>query len=157
MIRASHLPLGFAAGPPPVAAQSDLAAPTTTALAAAHVLVIEDEAMIAWMIEGLLEDMGIHSIAIAADGAEALRLAAADPPALVISDINLGSAPDGVETVAAIRQIVAAQVIFVSGYASSDARARIDQMVKGATVLRKPIEFDPFQRAIQAALGPRSN
>lgn len=157
MIAGPHLPLGFAAGPPPLPTPGGRPDRTGTAITAAHVLVIEDEAMIAWMIEGLLEDMGFTSIAIAADGEEALRLAAADPPALVISDINLGNSPDGIETVAAIRSTAPARAIFVSGYASIDARARIDQTIPGATVLRKPIEVEPLRRAVEAALAPRPN
>ena len=40
-------------------------------LARVSVLVIEDEAMIAWMLESLLEDMGFEAIALASNAIEA--------------------------------------------------------------------------------------
>jgi len=127
------------------------------AVASAHVLVIEDEAMIAWMIESLLEDMGFTSIAIASDGETALRLAAAETPTLLISDINLGAGPDGIETVALIRERSAAPVVFVSGYAGPDARARIDRVIGDAAVLRKPIVERPLRDAIEAVLTAKAH
>lgn len=157
MIRISTVPLRFMAQPPLGLRSLSAAKDDEAQLATTHVLIVEDEAMIAWMIEGLLEDMGFTSIAIAADGAEALRLTEELAPALIISDINLGQAPDGVETVEQIRQAVDVPVIFVSGYASVDARARIAQRVQGARVLRKPIEIEPLRLAVEAALSPPAN
>lgn len=157
MIRPPSAPLSFIAGPPAWRPAAPSGEDKDQRLAKAHVLIVEDEAMIAWMIEGLLEDMGFTSIAIAADGAEALRLTAELAPTLVISDINLGQAPDGVETVEEIRKSVDVRVIFVSGYASVDARARIARRIEGARVLRKPIEIEPLRTAVQAALAPRTN
>lgn len=152
MIPLHRTPLLMAGWPPTDDRPGAAHDPVAEEIAAAHVLIIEDEVVIAWMIEGLLEDMGFTSIAIAADAAEALRLAEAEPPALVISDINLGGGPDGVQVVARIRDRIASPVIFVSGYASADARARIERMIEGARVLRKPIEQRHLRRAVIASL-----
>lgn len=152
---AQHRPLLLMAGWAPASGRPGSAEDRVGEdIASAHVLIIEDEVVIAWMIEGLLEDMGFTSIAIAAGGAEALRLVEARPPALIISDINLGGGPDGVHTVATIRKMIASPVIFVSGYASADARARIDRLIDGARVLRKPIEQRHLRRAVVASLTP---
>lgn len=152
-----RLPLKFAGqNPPPNSprARIDRLDPSITS---AHVLIIEDEMMIAWMIQSLIEDMGFTSIAVAADGEEALRMASEDAPGLVISDINLGVAPDGVETVARICATMTTKVMFVSGYANSDAKDRIERMIGGAQVLRKPIEAARLQNAVIELLGSKPN
>lgn len=154
-MNAQHRPLQLMAGWVPANARPGSAEDRVGEdISSAQVLIIEDEVVIAWMIEGLLEDMGFTSIAIAADGAEALRLVEARPPALIISDINLGGGPDGVQTVAEIRSRLVSPVIFVSGYASADARARIERLIDGARVLRKPIEQRHLRRAVVASLTP---
>ena len=62
---------------------------------AAPVLIVEDEAMIAWMLESLLEDMGFTAITVVATGDEALDAARRLSPGLIVSDINLG--PSGLD------------------------------------------------------------
>lgn len=121
------------------------------------VLIIEDESMIAWMLETMLEEMGFDTIAIAPTGGEAVRLAGTNPPGLIISDINLGSGLDGVATAAAIRSMKAGPVIFITGYASEEARARIEVDLPGAPILRKPVSDLELRAAISRALDPNTN
>lgn len=120
-------------------------------------LVIEDEAMIAWMLETMLEAMGFGTIKIAPTGDEALRLADATPPGLVISDINLGSSIDGVAAATAIRAAHASPVIFVTGHVSAEAYARIEVGLPSAIVLRKPVSEAELRIAISRALRPSMN
>ncbi len=157
MMFVHRLPLKFAGPNPPPRSSRTRLDRVDPSIAAAHVLIIEDELMIAWMIESLLEDMGFDSIAVAADGEQALRMASKDAPGLVISDINLGVAPDGVETVARICATIKTKVLFVSGYANTDAKERIERMIGGAKVLRKPIEAARLQCAVSELLGPKPN
>lgn len=109
------------------------------ALSRVPVLVIEDEAMIAWMLESLLEDMGFEAIMLASDAKEAAAAAERRAPELVISDINLGFGADGVEAVGAIRRTCSPAVVFVSGYIDENARSRIFEQVAGARILSKPL------------------
>jgi len=117
-----------------------------------RVLIVEDEAMIAWMLESLLEDMGFSSIAVAASGEEAVEEAARNEPGLIVSDINLGSGIDGVAAAARIQGMYRVPVLFVSGHASNDVRARIDREVADAVVLRKPIVIDELSRGVARAM-----
>lgn len=122
------------------------------------VLVLEDEAMIAWMLESLLEDLGFADITITSSGEEAIEAADRLRPGLILSDINLGpSGIDGVEAAAAIRRSLHAPVIFVSGYAGPDARERIARDIPDALVLRKPIQPDEIRRAIEQAAAMREH
>lgn len=144
----------FAASTPPGRSPS-LAAGRgpSPVLARVPVLVIEDEAMIAWMLESLLEDMGFEAIALASNATEAAAAAERRTPELVISDINLGPGADGIETVGKIRQTCSPAVVFVSGYIDENARSRISEQVAGAPILSKPLSGDALSRVIREALG----
>lgn len=125
-------------------------------LLAIPVLIVEDEAMIAWMMESLLEDMGFTAISIAATGEEAIEQAARLSPGLIISDINLGqNGMDGVDAAAAIRKDADPSIVFITGYASAEARDRIARDLPGAHLLRKPVDVEDLRRAIVQAIARR--
>ena len=123
------------------------------ALARVPVLVVEDEAMIAWMLESLLEDMGFEVIALASNAVEAVAAAERQTPALVISDINLGPGADGIDAIGAIRRTCRPAVVFVSAYIDDDARRRIAQQVADARILSKPLSGNGLSAVIRDALG----
>ena len=113
------------------------------------VLIVEDEAMIAWMLETLLEDMGFEAITVVATGEEGLAAAERLSPGLILSDINLGpSGMDGVAAASRIRRTSSAPILFVTGYAGPEALDRIRRDVPGSLVLRKPITADVFREAV---------
>lgn len=125
------------------------------ALLAAPVLIVEDEAMIAWTMESLLEDLGFTRISIAPSGEAAIEEARRLAPQLVVSDINLGPRRmDGVAAVIAILADAAPAVVFVTGYADEAAQARIRFHVPGAVVLAKPVGGGQLAQAINAAASP---
>lgn len=125
------------------------------ALLAGPVLVIEDEAMIAWTMESLLEEMGFSAIAIAASGEQAVEVAGQVRPRLILSDINLGPAGmDGVQAVVAILARRQAAVVFVSAYIDADAQQRIVRHVPAAVTAAKPVGSDELRRAIHRAATP---
>ena len=129
------------------------ASPIDARLLDLPILVVEDEAVIAWTLESLLEDMGFTDIEIVADARGAVASAAARVPGLIVSDINLGAGDDGVAAAAAIHAAGFVPTLFVTGYAAPEMRARIERDVAGAAVLRKPVEPGPLRRAVVEALG----
>ena len=141
---------------PPTGGDASSAGTLSDTLLLTPILIIEDEAMIAWMLESLFEDMGFSAITLVGSGEDALAAVAMQSPGLVISDINLGSGLDGVAVAAAIRASCPAPILFVTGYASSDARERIARDVPGARVLRKPIQPDELRQVVVAALRPNT-
>lgn len=123
-------------------------------LLAMPVLIIEDEAMIAWMLESLLEDMGFETLVVVASGEEAVAAARRDTLGLIVSDINLGSGRlDGVDTAATLVTLVTAPILFVTGHANAEAQARIFRNVPGAPILRKPIVPDELRRSVLNLVG----
>ena len=146
----------FTTDPPPRAAQpstppDDGSNPDVT-LFATPILVVEDESMIAWMIANVLEEAGFVSVAVAANGRQALNEARTRAPGLLVSDVNLGAGIDGVETALAICAAQPAPVIFVTGYADDSMRQRINDTLPRAQILRKPVDPAALTRAVLRAL-----
>lgn len=121
-------------------------------LHATRILIVEDEVMIAWMLESILEDLGFADIEMAATGAQARAAAARGRPGLILSDVNLGGGPDGIDTAIEIARSDAVPVIFVTAYADQAIRARIDRELPGARLLRKPLQTELVGQAVLAAL-----
>ncbi|MGK2911843.1 MAG: response regulator [Sphingobium sp.] len=80
-----------------------------------HVLVIEDEPLIAAMVRDILENEGATSFSFADTQAGAVAAALSDPPGLITSDVKLaaGTGPLAVNAIhAALGSI---PVIFITG------------------------------------------
>ncbi|MCA1653885.1 MAG: response regulator [Sphingomicrobium sp.] len=129
-----------------------------TTLFSTPILIVEDESMIAWMIEDILLAAGFTAVAMAPDGDSALAEAARTPPGLIVSDVNLGPGADGIATA---RTIIAARaaagtsspgVIFITGYADDMMRQRLSAELPAAQLLRKPVEPNALTRAVMRAL-----
>lgn len=122
------------------------------------VLIIEDEAIIAWMMEDFLRALGFAAITVVASAEDALDHARVEAPGLIVSDINLGR--DRVDGVTAVTQIVAATpapVVFITGYASPETAASIERDIGEAQILRKPVSQDDLHRALSALSGQRKS
>jgi CheY-like chemotaxis protein len=80
-----------------------------------HVLIIEDDLLVALHLQTLLEQNGATSVDIADTESKAIRAAAANPPSVITSDVGLASGT-GPAAVQAIQQEHGAiPVIFVTG------------------------------------------
>lgn len=99
-----------------------------------HVLVIEDEPLIAYEVCDIASDAGATSTDIATSPSEALASALAHAPAVILSDVKIidGTGP---EAVAEIRsRLGEVPVIFIT--ATPEACAHCDY---AAAILTKPI------------------
>jgi CheY-like chemotaxis protein len=111
--------------------------------AAADVLIIEDEPIIAMDLGQLVAACGHRVAGIAATQAEAIALARSLNPTLILADINLGMGGDGKSAVAEILREMTVPVIFVTAYPE---RLLTGEAVEPAFVITKP--FDPMTLAI---------
>lgn len=109
----------------------------------ARVLIIEDEPVIALDIQELVERCGHSVIGIATTEAEAVAMAEAERPQLVLADIDLGAGGDGARAVDHILQGLTAPVVFVTAYPE---RLLTGQRPEPAFVIGKP--FDPTALAV---------
>ncbi len=110
---------------------------------AARVLIIEDEPIIALDLQQLVESAGHEVVGVAASEEEAVALAEAEKPSLVLADINLGEGGDGASAVSRILARHRAPVIFVTAYPE---RLLTGAQLEPAFVITKP--FEPTTLAV---------
>lgn len=99
-----------------------------------HVLVIEDEPMIAEYVGNLALDAGATSFDVAATQNEAVACAMAHVPAVILSDVRLAEGTGPMAVVEIREQLGALPVIFITG--SPDECQPCDD---AAAILGKPI------------------
>jgi CheY-like chemotaxis protein len=116
------------------------------------VLVVDDEFLIAELLSTMLRDMGLNVCGTCASADEAVALAEAHEPELVVMDVRLKGQMDGIDAAKAIRQATGASVIFVTGSGEPATIARIER-VQPVAVLHKPIRFDQLRDAVRYAVG----
>jgi CheY-like chemotaxis protein/DNA-directed RNA polymerase specialized sigma24 family protein len=120
------------------------------ATVAGAVLVIEDEAIIAMDIEAIVEGMGHRVTANARTHAEAVAMAAADRPDLILADIQLADNSSGVEAVNDILgQFSAIPVIFITAFPE---RLLTGERPEPAFLINKPYTEEQVRSAVSQAL-----
>lgn len=115
------------------------------------VLIVEDEAIIAELWSLYIEAMGIDVCGVAATAADAVSLAQAHQPELVLMDMRLRGEGDGVDAALAIHASVGSKVIFITGSQEPATLARID-LDHPTAVLIKPVNQIQFTQTVQDAL-----
>ena len=107
-----------------------------------HVLIIEDEPLIAMMLQDLLEAEGATSCSVACTEQEAIASALAHPPAVITSDVKLleGTGPQAVQAIH--QRLGDVPVIFITATPES-----CEPCAPPGRVLGKPIN----DRAVAAA------
>lgn len=125
------------------AAELESARAKLRASAAADVLIIEDEPVIAMDLQMLVQRCGHRVIGVAASEAQAVRIAREKNPGLVLADVNLGRGGDGINAVRRILETMDIPVIFVTAYPE---RLLTAEGVEPAFIMSKP--FDPLTLSI---------
>ena len=110
------------------------------------VLIVEDELIVALMVEDSLQAAGYQVCGIAASEAEALALAEAHRPDMAVVDIRLNPG-DGLEVARELRTRYGAQILFASGHATE---LPLGQDGQADLVLAKPYLPDDVPRALDA-------
>lgn len=99
-----------------VTALIDEAGQEIAAHIATEVLIIEDEPVIAFDLEGIVESLGHRVIGIARTHSDAIRVCRERTPGLVLADIQLAGEGSGIEAVNDLLQSWQVPVIFVTAY-----------------------------------------
>jgi CheY-like chemotaxis protein len=81
-----------------------------------HVMIIEDESIIALHIKSIVEDLGHDVAGIARTRGEAVAMAAQTNPELVLADISLADGSSGIDAVKDILAIADVPVIFITAF-----------------------------------------
>jgi two-component system cell cycle sensor histidine kinase/response regulator CckA len=133
-----------------------LSAVKTAATKATRILIVEDEPGSASLIASGLSKTGYEVAGIAESSEEALVQAAALNPELILMDVRIRGAMDGIETAAIVRERFDIPVIYVVGPPETEAISRpdIDRAKKTGAFcfLTKPIHQISLAASIELAL-----
>ena len=113
-----------------------------------HALIIEDEALLALLIEDFLRDRGYTSFHIAANEADAVAAARTRCPDLITSDVRLASGC-GISAVRSICSERFIPVIFVTG-----SEEEVRERAPDALVVAKPFTSAMLDKALARARPP---
>lgn len=116
-----------------------------------NILLVEDEFIIARMIENHLENMGYTSNEIAMSGEQALQAFQDTNFDLLLVDIKLSGELDGIETVKKIREHSSVPVIYLSGNSDRQTFERSKQ-THPVDYLLKPLKMEQLQESIEKTL-----
>ena len=116
-----------------------------------RILVVEDEGIVAHDIQQQLAELGYEPCGHATGGAQAIELAGALRPALVLMDIGLAGAIDGIAAAQAIRLQFSLPVVFLTAYSADDVLARAKLSEPFGYIL-KPFSERELRSVIEMAL-----
>lgn len=116
------------------------------------ILIIDDEANQRLMLEQALRSFDADwSIATAANGSEALEMAAAQPPDLIITDYNMPGM-NGLDVIAQVRnQGLLSRIILMTAYSSAEISEAAERL-QVDHYLTKPVPVAQLRRLAADAL-----
>ena len=115
---------------------------------AVKVLIVEDEAIAALALTHMLEDLGCEVVGVADTGDRCLALARAATPDLLIMDVRLRGAMDGLQAATELRRWLAAPIVFTSAY-SQEELVRRGAPERDVTFIGKPIALHDLRRVLE--------
>jgi DNA-binding response OmpR family regulator len=155
----SRLPFSGVSGPsgilaPPV----EGGAWGTRAEEGERILIVEDDVLVASQMETALTDAGFQVAGTAVTSTEALQLAQAELPILVVMDIRLADGRDGIDTALELFRTHGIRCIFASAFSDQEARPRAGAAAPRRW-LQKPYTMASLTAMVRAAVselrGPR--
>ncbi len=117
-----------------------------------NVLIVEDEFIIAMLIEKQVKRLGYAVTDKVASGAKAIQSVKEKPCDLILMDIKIMGDIDGIETMRKIREFSDVPVIYITGNSDPLTRQRAFE-TNPAGYIVKPIEQEILRVAVEEALG----
>ena len=115
-----------------------------------RILVVEDESIVAMDIQHRLRKLGYAVVRVVPSGEEAVAAARDLDPDLVLMDIMLEGAMDGIESAAAIRDAQDVPVIYLTAYADEKTLQRA-KITEPFGYIIKPFEDREIHSSIEMA------
>ena len=117
----------------------------------AKILIVEDEEVFAWHLRQTLEDFGHQILSTVTSGEEAIQMAAAVAPDLVLMDICLEGNVDGIMAAAEIYSRLNIPVVYLTAYTNEETLQRALATYPFG-YLTKPLQEKELHTTINVAL-----
>jgi PleD family two-component response regulator len=119
-------------------------------LAQERILVVEDEYLVAHDISNMLLDLGYEVAGVVSTAEEAMNAVRERPPDLVLLDIVLKGAVDGVTLAKLIKEESAIPIVFLTAHADEMTLSRA-KFADPLGYLLKPFEFRELKTVVELA------
>ncbi len=117
----------------------------------ASILIVEDDFIVARTLEKTLTELGYRVAGMASTGQDALVMTRDHKPSLVLLDIRLGDAMDGIETAQMIHEQYHIPVVYLTAYSDDQTFTRaIGTSLYGYLI--KPVTLNALRTTIEVAL-----
>jgi light-regulated signal transduction histidine kinase (bacteriophytochrome) len=116
-----------------------------------HVLVVEDNMIIALDLEGVLQKLGVGQVSMASNVAAALDAIAGDRPDFAFLDLNLGEET----SLPVAERLTAEKIPFAFGTGFGD-QAELPDHFSGVAIISKPYSEKALRDTLRAAASQRS-
>lgn len=116
-----------------------------------RLLIVEDEIIIALDLKAQLQRLGYDVIGLAANGDEALQLAEAQRPDLVLMDLVLRGPVDGAQTADQLRERYGLPVVFITAYSDAATLERV-RVTEPYGYILKPFDTRQLHSLVEIAL-----
>lgn len=117
----------------------------------AHILIVEDESIVAFNLQQRLSHMGYHVPDVAVSGSETFELLSQSCPDLILMDIHIEGTMDGIDVAARIHETNPVPVIYLTAY-SEDSTLERARKTRPYGYLIKPFSERELHATIQMAL-----
>ena len=117
----------------------------------ARIMVVEDEGVVALQIKEALEGLGYEIPVVALSGEEAVEKVMETEPDLVLMDIQLKGALNGIESAKGIRQRFDVPVVYLTAFSDAET-LEAAQLTEPYGYVLKPFEERSLHAIIQMAL-----
>ncbi len=114
-------------------------------------LLVEDEFLLATLLQQNLELVGYQMCELVGTGEEAVEQAEKERPDFILMDIRLAGKMNGIEAAREIHQRFQIPIIFMTGYSDEETIARARDL-KPLAYLVKPVTPDNIIPVIDSAL-----
>jgi two-component system, response regulator PdtaR len=115
------------------------------------ILIVEDEVLLARLMEMMLQAKGYNIIGRATTAEEAINTCRNNSPDLVLMDIFIKGSMNGIEAISTIRKFANPSVIYVTGNSDPVTLEEANKTGHSAFLI-KPVDANTLVHAVQTAL-----
>ena len=115
----------------------------------ARIVLVEDESITALDLARRLGRLGYQVVALARSGPQAIQYALSHRPQVVLMDIHLQGAMDGIDAARHIQAAAPIPVVYMSAQADAATLERLQATTQAAGFVPKPIHLPTLYATLQ--------